>query len=153
MAQISVNPKLNIVSQSHNLRYFVLIETGYEEDFSYRLGSNYDSFIQGYKNSASLVRIEDYIKTGYESIVNTILGFAKHRQIYRFSEGFYNGNYTHPIFVSYSNTPESIDSIIQQARDLNYCHIWGDNPIEKRTDHMIDNKTWLIHLKLEAESG
>lgn len=135
------------------MTYYVLIETGYEEDFPYRLGNNYNEFVERYKNMDTLIRIEEWVREGYEDVVKEVLDVAKNSDIYRFNSLFYGGMYLHPIFVTHSVSPENIDRIVQKARDLDYCHIWSDDPIEKVTKYMIGRKKFLVHIKLEAESG
>ena len=150
-------PKLEIVDP--RIRYFVLINTGYEEDFPYRLGEDYVNFVERCKNNPNLIKAEKYIRSGYENIMTRILNFSKQKNLYGYSDKYRKSSrfiaqeFSHPIFLTYSDTTDSIDDVIKQARDLNYCHIWGDDPTEKLNGYMIDNKTWLIYLKLEAESG
>jgi len=121
---------------------YVLIDTGYDEDYEYRLGNNYENFVEFYKTIEDLIAIDGWVRPGYENIVENIL--ANTRRLFN-SVG-------NPIFKTTSATLDDINRIIQKVRDLDYCHVWQEDPIDKTTLSIIDGMS-VVTLKLEAESG
>ena len=127
---------------------YILIDTGYEGDYKYQLGDNYDSFVEEYRSMYNLLSIDNYVKPGYETIVDKIMKFSNQNCLSKFG----GNTKENPLFLMNTNT-HSIDDIIQQARDLHYCHIWHRSPIQNKKVFIVDNTTRLIYLDLEAESG
>jgi hypothetical protein len=93
-----------------------------------------------------LLHIDDYIATGKEKLVKSITSNAE-------KIGRFRVNLENPLYVVDNNDNDTINKVIQMCRDLNYCHIWKHEPIERQWSFTLDDGNKFIYLKLEAEAG
>lgn len=148
--------------------YYIFVYTGYEADgIPYRFGCEdgifhrYQEFMlkrDALMTDGHLIHMDKKTKPGYENIVHSILGKIRSEHIHPPPwgiEGDYDGS-NNAIFRVNDNSESTIDRIIQDCRDLDYCHIWDTDPIESIESYLLsedeEEKSALLYLWLEAES-
>jgi hypothetical protein len=108
--------------------------------------ANYGRFkqlVEEYFDKGVLLQIDDKIQKGKEELVNYIFNELPEAKMYG----------EKPLFMVDNADEECIDAVIQICRDLHYCHIWEDDPIERKLKLSLKNGDSLIYLLLEAEAG
>lgn len=149
------------------MRYYI-ISTGYEGNYEYRLNIHYTKFVKRYKKIPSLVSIDNFVRPEHKKIVEYIKEYIrdttrldKNAPVFakEFSAEIISvlndknlSNKTKSI-IRKALLLEEIETIIDQARKLDYCHIWKDDNSGEISQHMLNNKDEIIIISLEAESG
>ena len=144
------------------MEYYV-VDTGYEGDFKRRLGNNYDAFIKRCEKMENLVSIGDYVKKevskNIKSTINmhtlgnncpifTFIDIGKDLKILEESAI----SEAAKIAMAKGLETARIEFLIQQARNLDYCHIWADDNSGEISHYNTVNGRITI-IKVEAESG
>ena len=147
---------------------YVYIKTGYEGNYDQRL-PNYDLFVQEIDKQMKLgilLQVDGRTQEGKKKLVDSIMNQAEvslnqeekiflpgasspvvYKHIHR------KLNVNNPLYIVDNDDENTLNALIQLCRDLDYCHIWNDDPIERKVKIELDNNNTLIYLKLEAESG
>lgn len=142
------------------------VYTGYESDgMPYRFGCEdgrfhlYQEFMlkrDRLMDNDFLIHMDKKTKSGYENVVQSILDKIRHEKYTRESTIDLSNN---AIFKVNDNSDSTMERIIQDCRDLDYCHIWTEDPIESIESYLLSEEeeneepSALIYLQLEAESG
>jgi len=141
----------------------VYVYTGYESDgFPHRFGCengifhHYQEFMlkrDRLMDNDHLIHMDKKTKPGYENVVQSIVDKIRHEKY----EGGTIDLSNNAIFKVNDNSDSTMVRLVRDCRDLEYCHIWMEDPIEIIESYLLSEEdeepSALIYLQVEAESG
>ena len=150
--------------------YYVYVYTGYESNgMPYRFGCedgrfhHYQEFMlkrDRLMNNDYLIHMDKKTNSGSENVVQSNLDKIRGEKYGRRETVDLSNN---AIFKVNDNSDSNMEKIIQDCRDLDYCRIWMEDPIESIESYLLSEEgegegereeiSVLIYLQVNAESG
>lgn len=135
-------------------KYYILVDTDYEDlETIYKDITNQLPIVEVSGTKRKII-VEDLVSLGgkptkpqYNETVNKLYNIVRKNNLRKGRVVSVDGNVYNPIFLTYDIKKKTIKNIINLARDMDYCEIWGDD--NNISEYKVEPGIILVHLNLK----